>query len=501
MSTDTGARAAGTEEAVTLPAAAPATVAAAPGWGALAIVMVGTFITVLDYFIINVAVPAIQSDLTASSAQSQLVIIGYGVAFTAGMITGGRLGDLYGRRRMFSLGMLGFTVASALCAVAQGPDALVAFRVLQGAAAALMVPQVLGILGVVYTGAARARAFVVYGLVIGLAGVFGQVIGGALISADVAGLTWRAIFLINLPVGVVALVLTPRLIPESRAARGGRLDLVGALLSAAALAAIVLSLVEGQERDWPLWTWLLLVAAVPLSAAFVLHQRARQHRSPLVDFALFKGRTFPVGLVAMLLYFLAMGSFFFLLALYLQQGRGLSPAESGLVFLTLGAGYLGSSMLSTRLAARLGDGLITAGPLTLAVGYVLTGLTASWIDTDKSIGWIIAPLILSGIGMGMTTGPLTGSLLAGTDPEHAAAASGTANTVQEGGVAIGVAVVGAVFFPALGDAPVPGDYPHAFDVGLIPLVAFCLASSVMVRFMRPRAERRAARAAKTPAPQ
>ncbi|MEU2564768.1 MFS transporter [Streptomyces longispororuber] len=486
MSTDTGAPTADAREAVTSPPRA-----GLPGWGALAIVMVGTFITVLDYFIINVAVPAIQSDLSASSAQSQLVIVGYGVAFTAGMITGGRLGDLYGRRRMFSYGLFGFTVASALCAWAQSPEALVAFRVLQGAAAALMVPQVLGILGVVYTGAARARAFVVYGLVIGLAGVFGQVIGGALISADVAGLTWRAIFLINLPVGIVALVLTPRLIPESRSANSGRLDVVGAVLSAAALSAIVISLVEGQERDWPLWTWLVLAAAVPLSAGFVAHQRARQHRSPLIDFALFKGRAFSVGLVAMFLYFLAMGSFFFLLALYLQQGRGLSPVESGLVFLTLGSGYLGSSMLSTKLAARLGHSLITAGPLTLAVGYVLTGLTAAWLGTEHSVLWIIAPLVLSGIGMGMTTGPLTGAVLAGTDPEHAAAASGTANTVQEGGVAIGVAVVGAVFFPALGEAARAEDYPHAFDMGLIPLVAFCLASCVLVRFMRPRAERRA----------
>ncbi|NEY35574.1 MFS transporter [Streptomyces sp. PRKS01-65] len=462
-----------------------------PGWGALAIVMVGTFITVLDYFITNVAVPAIQADLGATHAQSQLVIVGYGVAFTAGMITGGRLGDLYGRRRMFSLGMLGFTLASGLCAVAQDADALIVFRVLQGAAAALMVPQVLGILGVVYTGAARARAFVVYGLVVGLAGVFGQVIGGALISVDVAGLDWRTIFLINLPVGVVALVLTPRLIPESRAAGGGRLDLAGVVLATVALAAVVLALIEGQERDWPLWTWLLLAASVPVGAGFVAHQRRRMRKglSPLIDLELFRSRRFSVGLAAMLTYFLAMGSFFFLLALYLQQGRGLSPAEAGLVFLTLGGGYFGSSLLSTRLAERLGHRLYATGPLLLAAGYVLVGLTARWLGTDGHILWLLAPLIVAGIGMGMTTGPLTGAVLAGVDGEHAAAASGAANTVQEGAVAIGVAVVGTVFFPALGEAAGPGDYPHAFGVGLIPLVVFCLASSVIVQFMRSRGER------------
>ncbi|MBC9731138.1 MFS transporter [Streptomyces sp. TRM68367] len=474
------------EEEVTPPAGA-----GGPGWGALAIVMVGTFITVLDYFITNVAVPSIQADLRANDAQSQLVIVGYGVAFTASMITGGRLGDLYGRRRMFALGMLGFTIASGLCAVAQNADALIAFRVLQGAAAALMVPQVLGILGVVYTGAARARAFVVYGLVIGLAGVFGQVIGGVLISADVAGLDWRTIFLINLPVGVVALFLTPRLIPESRGADGGRLDLVGAVLSTVTLVAVVYALVQGQEQDWPLWSWLLLAAAVPLGVSFVSHQRrrTRQGLSPLIELALFRGRTFSVGLVAMLTYFLAMGSFFFVLALYLQQGRSLSPVESGLVFLTLGGGYFGSSLLSTRLAERLGHHLYAAGPLTLAGGYAVAGLTAAWLGTDGHILWIIPPLVVAGVGMGMTTGPLTGAVLAGADPEHAAGASGVVNTVQEGAVAVGVAIVGTVFFPVLGGTPVPADYPEAFGMGLIPLVVFCLAASMIVRFMRPRAER------------
>ncbi|MGW1077940.1 MFS transporter [Streptomyces sp. NPDC002537] len=198
---------------------APAAATTGPGRGVLAIVMVGTFITILDYFITNVAIPSIQTDLHASSAQSQLVIVGYGVAFTAGMITGGRLGDLYGRRRMFALGLAGFTLASGLCALAQNPGTLAVFRVVQGASAAVMVPQVLGILAVVYTGAARARAFVVYGLVIGLAGVFGQVIGGVLISVDVAGLTWRTVFLVNSPIGIVALLLTASLSPESRTPR------------------------------------------------------------------------------------------------------------------------------------------------------------------------------------------------------------------------------------------------------------------------------------------
>lgn len=257
----------------------------------------------------------------------------------------------------------------------------------------------------------------------------------------------------------------------------------------AAVVAIVLSPVEGQERDWPLCTWLLLAAAVLLAAAFVAHQRSRQGRSPLLDMTLFRSRTFLAGLVGMLAYFLAMGSFFFMLALYLQEGRGLSPAEAGLVFLTLGAGYFGSSLLSARLVVRLGHRLCSAGPLTLAVGYVLTALTAAELGTDRSVLWIIIPLVVAGIGMGMTTDPLTGGVLAGADPEHAAAASGVANTVQEGAVAVGVAVVGTAFHPALGESPAPGDHPHALGMGLTPLVAFCLVSSLIIQFMRPRAKR------------
>ncbi|WP_285545007.1 MFS transporter [Streptomyces lavendulae] len=461
------------------------TAAEGPSWGALAVVMVGTFMTVLDYFIANVAIPAIQSDLNASAAQSQLVIVGYGVAFTAGLITGGRIGDLFGHRRMFALGLLLFALASLACGLAPNADLLVVARVVQGAAAALMVPQVLGVIGTVYSGPGRAVAFNVYGMVVGLAGVFGQLIGGILITVDIAGLDWRSIFLINVPVSAIALAFVFRTLPESRNADGTRLDLPGAVLVTGSLVLLVTALVEGREQGWPAWSWASLAAAAVLAAASVAHlrRRGREGRGPLISPALFRSRVFSIGLAATVTYFLAMGSFFFLLALYLQQGRGLSPLESGLLFLALGAGYFGASLLSGKLAARLGRSLVASGPLTLAAGYALTGVAVVLNGTDGSVLWLVPSLLIAGLGMGMTTGPLTGLVLSGAAPEHAASSSGAVNTAQEGGAAVGVAIAGTVFFPALGAAASAADYPHAFTVSLIPLVVFCVAAAVMIRLI------------------
>lgn len=463
----------------------PSAWADAVSWSALALVMVGTFVTVLDYFIANVAIPSIQLDLHASSAEVQLVIAGYGVAFTAGLITGGRLGDLYGRRKMFGLGLAIFTLASAACGLAPSAADLVGARIVQGIGAALLVPQVLGIIGILYTGAKRAQAFTVYGLVIGLAGVFGQLIGGVLISLGIAGMGWRAVFLINVPIGIVALLLVRRVLPKAERTPGARLDLRGALLVTAALVLVVSALVEGREQHWPAWSWAFLAVAALLSFAAVVHLRRLERRGgqPLVEPALFRGRAFAVGLSATVTYFLAMGSFFFLFALYLQEGRGLSALESGLLFTALGAGYFGSSLLATQLATGLGTNLVVFGPLTLAVGYLIVAFTVSRIGVGGEMLWLLPGLLVAGTGMGMTTGPLTNIVLTGVDAAHTAAASGAVNTAQEGGAAIGVAIAGTVFFPALGAAARATSYSHAFEVSLIPLIAFCLLAAAIARLL------------------
>jgi EmrB/QacA subfamily drug resistance transporter len=328
-------------------AAAPTTAAAQPPairswwgraqnnhWAALPVLLAGTFMIVLDFFIVNVALPSMQADLHASHAGSEWFIAGYGLTFAAGLITAGRLGDRFGRRRMFSLGLALFTLASAACATAETAGALNLARLVQGLAAALISPQVLSIIGVKYVGADRIRALSFYGVVMGLAAVGGQIIGGLLIGADVAGLGWRSVFLINVPIGLAGVALAFRLVPESRAENPARLDLVGALLVTVGLVAVVLPLTAGRQDGWPPWAWLSLAAAPVVLGVFAAHQRRLAGRggSPLLPLELFRERAFSAGLVTQLALWCGQASFFLVLSLYLQQGRRLDPPQAGLVF-------------------------------------------------------------------------------------------------------------------------------------------------------------------------
>jgi EmrB/QacA subfamily drug resistance transporter len=448
---------------------------AVPRLSALLVLLTGTFITTLDFFIVNVAIPATQRDLHAGPAMVQFVVAGFGLALAAGLITGGRLGDLYGRRRMYVLGLGLFTLASLACGLAPGAGFLVGARVVQGAAAALLTPQVLAIVNTVYTGEHRARAFNAYGLAMGFGGVFGQLIGGLLIKADIAGLGWRAVFLINVPVGLAAVPAAMRLVPESRAANGARLDAAGTLLVSTGLVLIVLPLVEGRQEGWPLWTWLCLAAAPPVLAAFAAYQRRIGGRA-LIDLELFRHRAFSVGAVVALVGQMAVASFFFVLALYLQQGRGLSPLESGLVFLALGAGYFVSSFQAAQVAARLGRQVLAVGALTLASGYALLAVVATWGGTT---GWLIPGLLVAGCGMGLVMAPLPATALTGIEPRHAASAAGAISTSLQAGGAIGIAVIGVVFYDVLG----AGHFAGAFGVSLAVMAAFCVASAGIVQLL------------------
>jgi len=452
---------------VAAPAITPARTDA--GWGALLVLLTGTFVTLLDFFIVNVAIPSIQVDLRAGPSALQWVVAGYGLAQAVGLITGGRLGDLYGRRRMYALGLGLFTLASAACGLAPNVGVLVAGRVVQGAAAALLMPQVLAIINTVYTGSRRARAFSAYGIAVGLGAVFGQLIGGLLIRADVAGLGWRSIFLINVPIGAAAVAASRRLVPELRSAAGARLDLVGTVLVTLGLTAIVYPLVASKPAGWCL-------AAVPPLAVFALYQRrlAARGGAPLVDPHLFAARSYTVGVLVSLAFQLTMASFFLVLALYLQDGRGLSALASGLLFVPLGGGYLITSTLSGRIAARLGRQTLTVGALTVAAGYGMLALAA-----HGPIGWLVPGLTVAGAGMGFVVAPLPSIVMAGVAPAHAAAASGVLSAAQQAGNAVGVALIGSVFYRALG----PGHFPHAFALSLDVLVAVGIAVAVLIQLL------------------
>ncbi|UGQ13621.1 MFS transporter [Yinghuangia sp. ASG 101] len=459
-----------------------------PSWGPLVVLLAGVFITTLDFFIVNVAIPATQSDLGASAAAIQWVVAGYGLALAALLITAGRLGDILGRRRMYMVGMALFTVSSAACGLAGNPEALIAARVVQGASAALLMPQVLGIVNIVYTGATRARAFVAYSLTIGLAGVFGQLIGGGLIEIDLFGMDWRSIYWINVPVGVAALLLTRRLVPESRGSGGTRLDVGGVVLVTAAMVAVVLPLVQGREQGWPLWTWLSLAAGPVLLGGFVAHQHRLRRRSgaPLVDLAMFRERSFSAGLGVVLAYQLTTASFFLVLALYLQMGHGMSALDSGLLFVTLGAGYFAGATQATRITARLGRQTIALGALLTAVGYGILAATVAATGVTGSVGLLVPGLVVSGLGMGVALAPMSAVVLAGVTARYAAAASGVLNTAQQVGNALGVALIGIVFYGALDSGASPNDYAHAFTWALIPLVACCTGTALLVqRLPRP----------------
>jgi EmrB/QacA subfamily drug resistance transporter len=460
-----------------------------PSWAALVIVLAGILMTFLDFFIINVTVPSIQRDFGNSAALIQFVIVGYGVALAAAMVTGGRLGDMFGRRRIFTIGMVLFTLTSLVCGIAQTGEVLVVSRVLQGIAAALLTPQVLAIINTVYTGARLATAYTAYGLVIGLSGVFGQLIGGLLIDLDIAGLTWRTVFLINIPIGLAALAVTRRSVPESKADGKPRLDLVGMVLLTLGLVALVLPLIQGREEGWPAWSLVCLLAAVPLLGAFVVYENrlAQRGGAPLLDPSLFHERVFSFGLVTVLVYFMAMGSFFLILALYLQQGFGLSALQSGLMFGLMSAGFFGSSFLARRVGAKLGHQVIALGAGSVAVGYAVVGVAALNLDVADSVLWIIPGLLVAGFGMGFVAAPLPSAVLAGVEPNHVAAASGALSTMQEGGAALGVALVGTLFYPVLAQGSGAAAYLHAFAVSTFLLVGFAFLVVVLAQFLRSRA--------------
>ncbi|MFI6388654.1 MFS transporter [Nonomuraea sp. NPDC050547] len=406
-------------------------------WLPLPVVLVAVFVTTLDFFIANVAIPSIRTDLAAGPAATQLVFGGYGLAYAAGLIISGRLGDLYGARRIFMAGLALFTLASVAAGTAPGILALIVARVVQGSAAALLAPQVLTLIGALYPGADRARAFGWYGTATGVAGVSGQVVGGLLMAADLGGLGWRAVFLINLPIGVAALLAARIVLPElpasAPAVAGRTLDVPGALLVAGGLAAIVLPLVQGPELGWPPWTWLLLALSAPLLTAFVARQRTRPE--PLLDLRVFGEPGFARGLVAVALLFGGSAGLSFVLAVYLQDGLGLGPLAAGMVFTALNAGFF---------VASLRRGRPVAGALAIVAGLVLVRGAVGAGEPYL----IAAALGVVGAGMGLLMSPLISAVLARVRRERAGAAAGVLGTAQETGGVLGGTLTGAVFLAA-----------------------------------------------------
>lgn len=454
-------------------------------WLALPVTLAATFLAVLDFFIVNVSIPSIQRDLHASFAQIQLVIAGYALTYATFMITGGRLGDIFGRKRLFMLGMGGFTVTSAVCGLAPTPSVLIVSRIAQGLVAAMMIPQVLSIIQVTFPPEERGLAFGIYGTVIGAGSVAGQVAGGVLIQLNLFGLDWRPVFLVNLPIGVLALIAAVPLIRESRSPDARRLDLEGVALVTVGLFLLVYPLVEGREAGWPPWTLACLVASAPVLAGFVLFERWKTAHggSPLVDLSLFRNRAFSLGLLIALVFFGGGSAFFLTLTLYLQSGLRYSPLAAGLTFAPFAVGFFAASMLSVRLTPRLGNGTLALGGALMAAGLAVDIFTVHAGGLGLP-GIALAPgLLLYGAGQGMVTAPFFTAVLRSVPSSVAGSASGVLSTVQQVAGALGVAAIGLVYFGMLGNAPAPARYGPAFATALVFNIGLALATCLLVFFL------------------
>jgi EmrB/QacA subfamily drug resistance transporter len=459
-----------------------------PGWAPLVVLMCGTFLVVLDFFIVNVALPSMQRELHASDSGLEWVVAGYGLTFSALLIAVTRLGDRWGRRRMFSLGTALFVAASAACGAAPSTELLVGARLAQGVAGAMVSPMVLALLGDVYAGPRMPRAIGIYSAVMGLAAATGQLIGGILIHLDVAGTGWRAIFWVNVPIGLAAVVLAPRLLPgrhedDALSSSAHGIDLLELFLATTTLTALLLPLLEGRRLDWPWWTWLSLAGAVVAAALTVVRSRVLLRRGvrPLVEPEAFRSSTVRIALACQALLFVGMASYFLVLALYLQNGRGLGALSSGAVFTLVAVPYMVGTGVQRRLAARLGRwtvpvgaGLFTLGHLALLVAVAENGAGGPLVD-------LVPGLALAGFGMGVALTALIDAAMGGVEPEYAGAVSGVLSTAQQVGNALGVAVVGMVFFGA-----VHGGYDHALEWSLVVLVGTTAAVALLGALLQPR---------------
>ncbi|MDQ6874572.1 MAG: DHA2 family efflux MFS transporter permease subunit [Actinomycetota bacterium] len=418
----------------------------------LAIILTATFMQLVDISIVNVAIPSIQRDLHASYGQIQLVLVFYQLAFACTLITAARIGDIYGRRRIFLIGMTAFTLASVLCGAAPNAGVLVGSRLLQGLAAGLMFPQVLSVIQVTFPPRDRGRALGIVGATIGLATILGPLLGGILIQADIGGLGWRTIFYVNVPIGIGALIAAFFLLGESRAPGGNRLDLPGAGLVTLGVFLLVFPLVEGRDRGWPGWVWLMLAAAVPVLAVFAAYERRRTaaDASPLLRMSLFRDRAFVAGLVLSFVFFAALPPFFFTLAVYLQIGLGFSALGSGLTGFPFAVGSACAAAASNALTKRLGRSILLLGTGLLVLGMCAVLLTAHVVGIHPHTWQFLPALLLSGVGLGLFIAPVVNIILAAIRTEAAGAASGVLSTVQQVGGAVGVAVIGVVFFGLLG---------------------------------------------------
>jgi len=422
-------------------------------WAALGVILGAEIMDLLDGTVMNVAAPAVRADLGGSLSVIQWITVGYTLAFAVLLVVGGRLGDIYGRKRMFVVGAVGFTAASVLCSVAAGPEMLTAARFLQGGLGALMIPQGLGLIKQMFPPKETAAAFGAFGPAIGLGAVLGPIVAGFLVDADLFGTGWRSVFLINLPIGAAVIVGAVLLLPEGKAPVRPKFDVVGMALVTSGLTLLIFPLVQGRERGWPAWAFVLMLAGAAVLVGFVAHELRQERRggATLIELSLLRRSRYAAGLAVALVFFTGVSGMSLLLALHLQIGLGFSPTRAALtmtpwsVFLVVGAILTGAV-----LGSKFGRKALHGGLVVLALGVLIMLLTIG----DQAGGltsWELVPgIAVAGLGMGIMIGLLFDIALADVDKQEAGTASGVLTAVQQLGFTVGVAVLGTLFFGLLG---------------------------------------------------
>ncbi|PLK59388.1 MFS transporter [Klebsiella quasipneumoniae] len=457
-------------------------------WAMFVILLVGAFLPPLDFFIVNVALPAIQGELGASSSAEQLVISSYAAVYAVTLITGGRLGDIYGRGKMFFLGLVGFAAASLLCGLAWSPWVLITGRVLQGATAAIMAPQALASVQAIFPEAEKPLALSIYGAVFGLASVIGQVLGGILISVNLFHLGWRAIFLVNLPVALLVILCGLPLVKETRAQSAQKLDPVGMLLATGMLSTLIVPLIEGREAGWPWWTWLSFLAfPLLVSLLWRYERRLSQHGgSPLLDPTVLRAPGLGQGLAIVLLFY-SIGAFFLLFSVYLQDALHLNALNAGLIFLPFGVGFLIGPLLTPFLRRFAGNYLSAIGMGCETSGLAgLAGLIANTMTgTSPPMLPLALLLFVTGLGQGLAMPTLVRMVTGRVAPEFSRMIAGVTSSTLQISTALSVAIIGGIFYSMLENGRSGANITHAFIVALLTM-AVCLAmgAGLSIRLIR-----------------
>jgi EmrB/QacA subfamily drug resistance transporter len=431
-------------------------------WLAALAMMIAVLMDMIDVTIVNVALPTIRRDLGATATQLEWVVSAYMLAFAAALITAGSLGDLLGRKRLFLAGIATFGLASLAAGLAQSPGQLIAARVVQGAAAAVMTPQLLATFRTVFDGAERGKAFGLYGAILGFASAIGLLLGGVLTSANLFGWGWRSVFFVNVPVAVISLALSVRFVPETRERSARRPDFAGAVLLTAALLAIVYPLLEGRSLGWPAWIWLMLGAGVVALCVLGLieERRQRDRVAPLLRTRLFRIPAFTAGLGVQLAFAAGIQGFFLIFTIWVQAGQHYSPLRAGLTTVAFSVGSFVLAPFAVPLAQRYGRLVLAAGGVLMAAGLAGVDVGAHHVGTSTSPWPLVPGLAVAGAGLALLVIPLVNVVLAAVPAEAAGGASGLFSTAQQLGGAIGIAAIGTVFFGSLGRHPLVDSFTH-----------------------------------------